>query len=155
MQGHMLVLTAVGLRCGPASSLRLAGTACGRRCQRSAMHAAAAAAAPKGPPAAAPARKQQQHSDQPRKQPQQQEQPQPREEEQQGEGQSLLPRVVLKGGKSKLFAEQQQPMVYSGAVDRVLGRPAPKAGDAVLVCDGSEKTIGWGVFNPSSMFRVR
>lgn len=45
--------------------------------------------------------------------------------------------------------------VYSGAVDRVVGRPAPKAGDVVLVCDGSEKAIGWGVFNPDSMFRVR
>lgn len=46
-------------------------------------------------------------------------------------------------------------MVYSGAVDRVLGRPAPKAGDPVLVCDGSERAIGWGVYNPDSMFRIR
>jgi 23S rRNA G2069 N7-methylase RlmK/C1962 C5-methylase RlmI len=46
-------------------------------------------------------------------------------------------------------------MVYSGAVDRVVGRPAPKAGDPVLVCDGSERPIGWGLFNPDSMFRVR
>lgn len=107
-----------------------------------------------------------------------------------------LPRVVLKGGKAKLFTEQQSPMVsmlesaatvvscqpcichtchsssiwhccpptawspppaqvYSGAVDRVVGRPTPRAGDVVLVCDGSEAPIGWGVFNPESMFRVR
>ncbi len=46
-------------------------------------------------------------------------------------------------------------MVYSGAVDRVLGRPAPKAGDTVLVCDGAEKAVGWGIYNPNSMFRVR
>jgi hypothetical protein len=25
----------------------------------------------------------------------------------------------------------------------------------VLVCDGSERPIGWGLFNPDSMFRVR
>ena len=70
-------------------------------------------------------------------------------------GSSPLPRVVLKGGKSKLFTDQQSPLVYSGAIDRVLGRPAPKAGAVVLVCDGAEKPIGWGVFNPHSMFRVR
>ena len=48
-------------------------------------------------------------------------------------------------------------MVFGGAVDRVLSRPAPtpQAGDVVVVCDGSEKPIGWGVFNPNSMFRVR
>ena len=46
-------------------------------------------------------------------------------------------------------------MVYSGAIDRVVGKPQPKAGDAVLVTDGSESPIAWGVFNPTSMFRVR
>ena len=43
-----------------------------------------------------------------------------------GGGEAQLPRVVLKGGKSKLFSDAQSPMVYSGAVDRVVGRPAPK-----------------------------
>lgn len=66
-----------------------------------------------------------------------------------------LPRVILKGGKSKLFSEFQSPTVYGGAVDRVVGRPPPLAGDVVLVCDGAEQPIGWGVFNPESMFRVR
>lgn len=46
-------------------------------------------------------------------------------------------------------------MVYSGAVDRVLGKPQPVAGDSVMVTDGAETPIGWGVFNPNSMFRVR
>ena len=46
-------------------------------------------------------------------------------------------------------------MVYSGAIDRVIGKPQPKAGDAVLVTDGAESPIAWGVFNPDSMFRVR
>lgn len=46
-------------------------------------------------------------------------------------------------------------MVYSGAIDRVVGKPQPTAGDAVLVTDGAEAPIAWGVFNPHSMFRVR
>lgn len=62
--------------------------------------------------------------------------------------------MVLKRGKSRLFRDGQ-PIVYSGAVDRVVGRPAPRAGDCVLVGDGAESVIGWGVFNPDSMFRVR
>ena len=46
-------------------------------------------------------------------------------------------------------------MVYSGAIDRVVGKPQPTAGDAVLVTDGAEAPIAWGIFNPHSMFRVR
>ncbi len=65
-----------------------------------------------------------------------------------------MARVVLKRGKARLFKDGQ-PMVYSGAVHRVVGRPPPVAGDAVLLADGSGATIGWGAFNPDSMFRVR
>lgn len=46
-------------------------------------------------------------------------------------------------------------MVYSGAVDRIIGRPPPKTGDVVLVADGTEKPIAWGVYNSASMFCVR
>ncbi|KAM7526919.1 hypothetical protein LguiA_016821 [Lonicera macranthoides] len=46
-------------------------------------------------------------------------------------------------------------MVYSGAVDRIIGRPPPKTGDVVLVADGTEKPIGWGLYNSVSMFCVR
>lgn len=46
-------------------------------------------------------------------------------------------------------------MVYSGAVDRIIGRPPPKTGDVVLVADGAEKPIGWGMYNSVSMFCVR
>ena len=46
-------------------------------------------------------------------------------------------------------------MVYSGAVDRIIGRPPPKTGDIVLVADGTEKPIGWGLYNSVSMFCVR
>uniref|UniRef100_A0ACD5V8Y2 Uncharacterized protein n=1 Tax=Avena sativa TaxID=4498 RepID=A0ACD5V8Y2_AVESA len=65
-----------------------------------------------------------------------------------------LARVVLKKGKTQIFRDGS-PMVYSGAVDRIIGRPPPKSGDVVLVADGSEKPIGWGLYNSVSMFCVR
>ncbi|XP_057950191.1 uncharacterized protein LOC131145121 isoform X2 [Malania oleifera] len=63
-------------------------------------------------------------------------------------------KVVLKKGKTKIFRDGS-PMVYSGAVDRIIGRPPPKTGDIVLVADGTEKPIGWGLYNSVSMFCVR
>ena len=45
--------------------------------------------------------------------------------------------------------------MYSGAVDRIIGRPPPKTGDVVLVADGAEKPIGWGLYTSVSMFCVR
>lgn len=45
--------------------------------------------------------------------------------------------------------------MYSGAVDRIVGRPPPKTGDVVLVTDGAEKPVGWGLYNSVSMFCVR
>jgi 23S rRNA G2069 N7-methylase RlmK/C1962 C5-methylase RlmI len=68
---------------------------------------------------------------------------------------SALPRVILKGGKTKLFTEQLNPVVYAGAVDRVVGRPPPGVGAPVLVQNGAQETLAWGVFNPDSMYRVR
>ncbi|XP_048429791.1 ribosomal RNA large subunit methyltransferase I isoform X2 [Pyrus x bretschneideri] len=65
-----------------------------------------------------------------------------------------LARVVLKKGKTQLFKDGS-PMVYSGAVDRIIGRPPPRTGDIVLVADGAEKPIGWGMYNSVSMFSVR
>ncbi|KAJ7567384.1 hypothetical protein O6H91_02G144500 [Diphasiastrum complanatum] len=66
----------------------------------------------------------------------------------------IYPRVVLKKGKANLFREGN-PVVYGGAVDRVIGRPPPQTGDVVMVTDGTEKAIGWGMFNSVSMYRVR
>ncbi|KAL5811531.1 hypothetical protein ACOSQ4_028099 [Xanthoceras sorbifolium] len=63
-------------------------------------------------------------------------------------------KVVLKKGKTQLFKDGS-PMVYSGAVDRIIGRPPPKTGDVVLVTDGTEKPIAWGLYNSVSMFCVR
>ncbi|KAG2656341.1 hypothetical protein PVAP13_1KG076100 [Panicum virgatum] len=65
-----------------------------------------------------------------------------------------LAKVVLKKGKTQIFGDGS-PMVYSGAVDRIIGRPPPKSGDIVLVADGTEKSIGWGLYNSVSMFCVR
>ncbi|KAK7313758.1 hypothetical protein VNO77_38956 [Canavalia gladiata] len=63
-------------------------------------------------------------------------------------------KVVLKKGKTQIFKDGN-PMVYSGAIDRIIGRPPPKTGDIVLVADGTEKPIGWGLYNSVSMFCVR
>ncbi|KAH6777169.1 S-adenosyl-L-methionine-dependent methyltransferases superfamily protein [Perilla frutescens var. hirtella] len=65
-----------------------------------------------------------------------------------------IAKVVLKKGKTQLFKDGS-PMVYSGAVDRIVGRPPPITGDVVLVTDGAEKPIGWGLYNSVSMFCVR
>ena len=64
-----------------------------------------------------------------------------------------IPKVVLKRDKARLF-KGGHPMVFSGAVDRVVGKQ-PRKGDAVLVTDGAETALAWGVYNGSSMFRVR
>ncbi|WPT16648.1 Ribosomal RNA large subunit methyltransferase I [Picochlorum sp. SENEW3] len=67
-----------------------------------------------------------------------------------------LPRVVLKGGKNKLFqGENRAVIVYTGAIDCVIGRPPPKAGDAVLLCNGDRRVIALGVINPESLYAVR
>ena len=65
-----------------------------------------------------------------------------------------IPRVVLKRDKTGVF-RSGHPMVYSTAIERVVGKPEPEAGDCVLVTDGSERPIAWGVFNPVSRYRVR
>lgn len=64
------------------------------------------------------------------------------------------PKIVLKKGKTQLF-KTGNPMVYSGAVDRIIGRPPPQSGDAVLVTDGALHPIAWGLYNSVSMFSVR
>lgn len=63
-------------------------------------------------------------------------------------------RVMLKSGKARLF-RGGHPMVYGGAVDRVVGRPPPAPGAAVLLAASTGEAIAWGIYNPDSMFRVR
>ncbi|GKC70695.1 ribosomal RNA large subunit methyltransferase I, partial [Tanacetum coccineum] len=65
-------------------------------------------------------------------------------------------KVILKKGKTQLFrGDGGSPMVYSGAIDRIIGRPPPKTGDVVLVADGTQTPFAWGFYNSSSMFCVR
>ncbi|KAK9830892.1 hypothetical protein WJX81_002094 [Elliptochloris bilobata] len=64
------------------------------------------------------------------------------------------PVAVTKGGKARLFA-QGAPLVFNGALDRIVGRPPPRTGDCVVLADGAERVIGWGLYNSVSMYRVR
>ena len=60
--------------------------------------------------------------------------------------------VRIAAGKARLF-KSGHPLVFGGAVQRVDGSPG--AGDVVDVVDSKDNLIGWGVFNPHSMYRVR
>ena len=60
--------------------------------------------------------------------------------------------VVVAQGKARLFTGGN-PLIYSGAVEKVLGQPA--AGEEVTVVDARGNTIGRGYFNPHSQYRVR
>ena len=62
-------------------------------------------------------------------------------------------RVTLVSGKARLF-KNGNPLVFSGAVKRVEPKGL-QAGDIVDVVDGADKLLGWGVYNPHSMYRVR
>ncbi|CAD7700366.1 unnamed protein product [Ostreobium quekettii] len=70
------------------------------------------------------------------------------------ERQGGIPRVILKRGKARLF-HLGSHLVFSGAIDRVEGVRMPTHGDTVLLYDGSKMLLGWGLFNPDSMYRVR
>ena len=69
-----------------------------------------------------------------------------------------MPIVVLQRGKARLFREDRNPLVFGGAVDRIIpAHPdkSPVNADAVAVCDGALNCIGLGFFNSDSMYRVR
>lgn len=65
--------------------------------------------------------------------------------------------VILKRGKANLFREQRNPMVYAGSVERHIPPPGGSLSnsDPVAVCNGAYACLGYGFFNPHSMFRVR
>ena len=60
--------------------------------------------------------------------------------------------VRVVGNKARLF-KNGHPLVFGGAVSGV--KNEPKAGGVVDVVDGLGELIGWGVWNPHSMYRVR
>ena len=67
-----------------------------------------------------------------------------------------LARVVLKGGKARLFrGDARSVVVYPGAIDCIIGRPPPSNGDLVVVCDGKRVPLGLGILNLESVFAVR
>ncbi len=68
----------------------------------------------------------------------------------------VFPKIIIKPGKSRLFkGSNPNPLVFSGAIEKVVG--SAKAGDECVVVstkmDG--KVIGRGFFNPHSQYRVR
>jgi 23S rRNA G2069 N7-methylase RlmK/C1962 C5-methylase RlmI len=65
-----------------------------------------------------------------------------------------LPRVAVQRGLAKLF-RGGSPVVYPNSVAGITGTRRPGAGDMVCVTDGADRALGWGVYNPSSHFRVR
>lgn len=67
-----------------------------------------------------------------------------------------LARVVLKGGKARLFrGDKRSVVIYPGAIDCIIGRPPPANGDLVVVCDGKRIPLGVGILNLESVFAVR
>ena len=71
-----------------------------------------------------------------------------------------LPCAVVKRGKVNLFLQSRNPVIFGGAIDRLeqaeaVGDPI-LAGVPVFVSDWKgDIVLGWGFFNPSSMYRVR
>jgi 23S rRNA (cytosine1962-C5)-methyltransferase len=64
----------------------------------------------------------------------------------------MKPAVHLEPGGSAA-ARARHPWIFSGAVTRVVGDPAP--GDEVDVIDADGSFLGRGLFNPHSQIRVR
>lgn len=62
------------------------------------------------------------------------------------------PVVVLEEGKGRLF-KGGNPIIYGGAVSKVLG--SPKEGEFVAVTDHRGNLVGKGFFNSISQYRVR
>lgn len=60
--------------------------------------------------------------------------------------------IIIKRGKSKPFFKGE-PLVFSGAIQKVVGNPLPA--DLVSVYSADNKLIGVGAFNPYSNYRVR
>eukprot|EP00899_Mesostigma_viride_P012466 jgi/Mesvir1/2121/Mv16649-RA.1 len=67
-------------------------------------------------------------------------------------GSPSTPTAVLKEGKASIFSAEA-PLVFSGAVQRVTGSPG--VGDSVILANDMLQPLGWGVFNPHSMYQVR
>ncbi len=60
--------------------------------------------------------------------------------------------LVLKKGRDKSL-RRRHPWIFSGAVDKVNGKPAP--GDTVEVLDGARKLLARAAYSPKSQIRAR
>ena len=60
--------------------------------------------------------------------------------------------IHLKRGREK-SVKRRHPWIFSGAIERVAGKPAP--GDSVEVRDGSGKPLAIAAFSPKSQIRAR
>ena len=68
-----------------------------------------------------------------------------------------LPCAIVARGKVNLFEQHRAPIIYGGAIDRVEERQggAVLPGSPVFFSDWKHRVLGWGFFNPTSMYRVR
>lgn len=72
----------------------------------------------------------------------------------------VAPRVIIKrNNQSKAFRNGNQ-LVFTRAIQRIEGADAPKLADLVQVLVETEKSepplsLGWGVYNPESLYRIR
>lgn len=62
--------------------------------------------------------------------------------------------LVLKKGKARLFYSGS-PVIYGGAVEKIVAPRAPETADPMLVVDANGKQVCWGVYNKVSMFCLR
>jgi 23S rRNA (cytosine1962-C5)-methyltransferase len=60
--------------------------------------------------------------------------------------------LLLKKGRDKSL-RRRHPWIFSGAVDKVNGKPAP--GDTVEVLDGTKKLLARAAYSPKSQIRAR
>ena len=70
----------------------------------------------------------------------------------------VLPCAVVKKGKVNLFEKARNPIIYGGAIDRLECADRTSAvspGRPVFVSDWKYRLLGWGFYNPNSMYRVR
>jgi 23S rRNA (cytosine1962-C5)-methyltransferase len=65
---------------------------------------------------------------------------------------AALPKLWLKPGREKSL-RRRHPWVFSGAVERVEGKPEPGATVEILAARG--ETLGLGAYSPSSQIRAR
>jgi 23S rRNA (cytosine1962-C5)-methyltransferase len=60
--------------------------------------------------------------------------------------------VILKPGRER-SVRQRHPWLFSGAIDHIIGEPAP--GDTVQVVSSVGEALGWAAYSPASQIRAR